>query len=271
MEVLNQTFGPYQLLEQLRDADVGETLLAKRVGPEGFEKRVVIRRVRWNEGSRDERFAAMATEANAAAMLSHANIAHLLDLGARGSWSFVATEHVDGCTLGDLIRREHSLSWGLAAFIANEVARGLSYVHGRRHPTGELLRLVHHRITPRRIALSAAGDVKVTGFGTSWAWAERVAYRSPEARRNEPVDGRADVFAMGMVLRGSLSPEDTPAPVRRLIERATHDYPEHRMTAAELHEALSETLHVSAQGFGSRDVAALVNARSARGAALRSA
>lgn len=271
MAVLNQAFGPYRLLRQLSDADVGEALLAKRVGPEGFEKRVVIRRVRWSEGSRDERFAGMASEANAAAMLSHANIAHLLDLGARGPWSFVATEHVDGCALADVLRRDHSLSWALAAFIASEVARGLSYVHGRRHPTGELLRLVHRRITPRRIALGTAGDVKVTGFGTSWAWAERDAYRSPEAHRNEPVDGRADVFAVGVVLRGSLSPEDTPASVRRVIEHATHDYPEHRMTAAELHEALSEALHASAHGICSRDVAALVNARSDRGAALRSA
>ena len=57
-----------------------------------------------------------------------------------------------------------------------------------------------------------------------------------------PLDGRADVFAVGVVLRGSLSPEDTPASVRRVIEHATHDYPEHRMTAAELHEALSEAL-----------------------------
>lgn len=269
--VSRRVFGPYRLLAKLSDSDVGETLLAKRIGPEGFEKRVVIRRVRCDGGSRDDRVAAMALEANAAALLSHANVAHLLDLGARGPWCFVVTEHVDGCTLADLLRSRRPLPWMLCSYIANEAAKGLSYAHRRRHPTGDLLRLVHCRISPRCIALSAAGDVKVTGFGTSWAWAEREPYRSPEAKRSEPVDGRADVFALGVTLRKSMSGQDAPPLVRRAVEQATHDLPEHRMTAAQLHEALSEALHASAQRIGSRDVAALVDRLAAHDATLRSA
>ena len=267
MAAIDEAFGPYRLFGQLNDAEVGEALLAKRMGPRGFAKRVVIRRVRWPAGRRDDRFAAMVSEANAAALLSHANIAHLLDLGARGPWSFVATEHVDGCTLADCLRSRQPLPWAIAAHIVNEAARGLAYVHRRRRRNGELLQLVHRRITSRRIALSTAGDVKITGFGTSWAWVERGAYRAPEARRNEPVDGRADVFALGVALRASLSSEDSPVPVRRAIEQATHDFQEHRMTAAQLHQALSEALHASAYGVCSRDIARLVNDR-AQSAAL---
>jgi serine/threonine protein kinase len=213
----------------------------------------------------------VASEANAAALLSHANVAHLLDLGARGPWSFVVTEHVEGCTLAHVLRSGGPLPWTIGAHIASEAARGLSYAHARRRPSGELLRLVHRRITPERIALSVAGDVKLTGFGTSWAWGEREAYRSPEARRNEPIDGRADVFALGVTLQRSVSAEDTPAAVRRAIELATHDYPEHRMTAAQLHEALREALHASALAMSPRDIAALVTDCAARDAALRSA
>lgn len=257
-------FGKYVLIERLDGVDVGEAYIAKLIGLAGFEKRVVI----WRVGSTSARAGSLARivlrEAARGACLSHANLAQVLDLDTVDGVPFIATEHVSGPTLDDVLRREETLQWPVAAHIAAEVAAALCYVHSRRTPTGELLRLVHRRLTPHHIALSGSGDVKLTGFGTSWAWPPLDRYRSPEEARREPVDGRADVFALGTVLRRCLSDTETPRALRDVVERALHPFPEHRATAAELRRELVQILHEADRPVAPRDVTDLTELASAR-------
>lgn len=252
-------FGKYRLVQGLDDIETGEAYLAKLVGIEGFEKPVVIWRV-GNAATRDAAFIeAVVLEAKRAASLSHANIAQVLDLGVIDGMCFVATEYVPGRTLDSVLGIHSELDWPVAAYIAAEVAGALSYAHGRRTSNGELLRPVHRRLSPGRIALSPAGDVKVTGFGTPWALTSLDDYRSPEEARGEPVDGRADVFALGAVLRRCVPGAGVPDALLDAIDRAMHPYPEQRPTATELREDLTEMLHTAKRPVAPRKVAELAS------------
>jgi hypothetical protein len=250
-------FGKYRLLERVEGVETGEAHLAKLVGIHGFEKRVLIWRVGGTPMADAELADAVMFEAKQAASLSHANIAQVLDLGVVDERCFVVTEHVPGHTLDAVLRVTPELRWPVAAHIAAEVAGALSYAHGRRTPNGELLRLVHRRLSVGRVALSSAGDVKVIGFGTSWAWTPLDEYRSPEEVRGEPVDGRADVFALGAVLRRCMPQAGVPDALRDLIDWAMQPYPEQRPTAAELRREVTRILHTAERPISPRELAAL--------------
>jgi hypothetical protein len=257
-------FGKYRLLRPLDDIDTGEAHLATLVGIEGFEKRVVIWRVGGAPAWAAKLIDAVIFEANRAASLSHANIAQVLDLGVVDGTCFVITEYVPGRSLDAVLRDTSELPWHVAAHLAGEVAGALSYAHGRRSTNGELLRLVHGHLSPGRIALTAAGDVKVTGFGTSWAWAALDEYRSPEETRGEPVDGRADIFALGVVLRKCVPQTGVPDALHDLINRAMQPYPEQRPTAIELRQELTGVLHTADRSVTPRELAAAAAATAPR-------
>jgi len=258
-------FGKYRLVQRLGDIETGDAHVAKLVGIEGFEKPVVIWRLGGPAAPDPELHDSAMSEAKRAASLSHANIAQVLDLGVVDGICFVATEYVQGHTLESVLGIHAELPWPVATHIGAEVAGALSYAHGRRASNGELLRLVHRRLSPSQMALRSAGDVKLTGFGTSWAWAPLDDCRSPEEARGEPVDGRADVFALGAVLRNCLPGTSVPEALRELIDRATQAYPEQRPSAAELREELTRLLHTAQRPLAPREVAELASATPAQG------
>ena len=86
------------------------------------------------------------------------------------------------------------------------------------------------------------------------------AYVAPEIVLQRGVDGRADVFALGLILRGCVARGDRPAELERILELATDPWPEHRYTARAFEEALSgtlrETVGYSPSGAGSSEAAA---------------
>jgi len=250
-------FGRYRLSQRPTEIEPGNAQVAKLVGMDGFEKRVMIWRVSGTQPWGAQLIEAAMREAKQGASLSHANVAQVLDLGIVDGICFVATEHVSGRTLGEVLGTRQGLRWPVTAYIAREVAAALSYAHGRRAPSGALLRLVHGRLAPSHIALSSAGDVKVTGFGTSWVAPPLEEYRSPEDARGEPVDGRADVFALGAVLRKCLPQSGLPAALRDLMEWALQPYPECRPTAVELRRELIQILHAAARPVSPREIAEL--------------
>lgn len=251
-------FGRYRIRRRLDKLEVGQPHPATLVGVDDFEKPVMIWRIGDADGQDSETSDAAMLEVQHSASLSHANIAQVLDVGVAHETRFVATEYVGGQTLQDILRVRKQLPWCTAAYIAGEVAAGLSYAHSRRARNGELLRLVHRRLTPRRIMLSVAGDVKIIGFGISWAWPPADDDdRSPEDTRGEPLDGRADVFALGAVLRGCIRHAEVPVALRDLIKRMLQPHPEQRPTAAEARWELVRILHAARRPPGPRAVAEL--------------
>jgi len=225
-------FGPYRLLERLGDAQVGASYLASRTGAAGFEKQVVLRFAPL--GARAD----VIEAARRAAYLSQCNVAQVLDAGRAQGRFFVACEHVGAMTLYQWMLRRASLPWPVLAFIVAEASSAIAYAHSRRDEQGRLLGIVHRRLSPRRIEVTDAGCVRVTGFGTVWAWPDHRGYGAPEDARHEPVDGRADVYALGLILGRGCKDTSKPSELDEIIARATHPLPEYRSTGPELRTAL---------------------------------
>ncbi|MFL5347315.1 MAG: protein kinase domain-containing protein [Hyalangium sp.] len=204
--------GKYVVQKKLAEGGMAEIYLATSQGAEGFEKEVVIKRIRAFLAS-DPGFVDMfIAEARLASRLNHANVVQIFDFEKHEDTYYLAMEYVRGCTLWDLSKKCRDLMEPmpavLVAHIGAEVARGLHYAH-RLKVNGEPLFLVHRDVTPHNVLISFDGAVKLTDFGIAKAGNKltspgmlkgKFAYMSPEQSRGENVDARTDVFALGIVL-----------------------------------------------------------------------
>jgi serine/threonine protein kinase len=191
---------------------MAEIFLAQSRGPEGFEKQVVIKRIR-SVLADDPSFVQMfIAEARVASRLNHANIVHIFDFDRHEDTYYLAMEYVRGKSLADVNRRARdegrSFPQLLAAQVGLEVARGLAYAH-KLTEHGQSLGLVHRDVTPHNVLVSFEGAVKLTDFGiakasnrasTAGMLKGKFAYMAPEQARGEPVDARTDIFALGITL-----------------------------------------------------------------------
>ena len=223
---MEQTFGRYRLLERLGEGGMAEVFKAKSFGVEGFEKVLVIKRILPKLAAHPKFVDMFVHEAKLAVRLSHANIVQVFVLGrvddpaGEATSYFIAMEYVPGLDLATVLTRCRRLKmpvpFGMAVFLAAEVAKALDHAHRRRDEHGRSLGIVHRDISPQNILLSWEGEVKVTDFGIAKARDSiiddeagdtragrvrgKLAYMSPEQAKAEAVDGRSDVFSLGTVL-----------------------------------------------------------------------
>jgi serine/threonine protein kinase len=201
--------GPYVLGERLGAGGMGEVYLAHHVGIAGFRRQVAIKRVR--SPPDDALIDRFIDEARIAALLVHPNIVSVYDFGRDGDGFYLVMEYVDGGSLASVLAGGAALSRELAVHIVAEVARAADHAYRARDLEGHPLRVVHRDISPHNVLLSRAGDVKLADFGIARAERQlsrtatgsvlgKVAYMSPEQLAGRPVDGRADVFALGVML-----------------------------------------------------------------------
>lgn len=150
-----------------------------------------------------------------ATALQHPNVAQVLGWGEDEAGLFLASEFVRGVSLSRLMRTVfrtgEAFTERLIVFLAGKVCAGLEAAHDVRSPQGSRLNLVHRDLTPGNILLSFDGHVKITDFGLAKA-EQRItrtavgitkgkpAYMSPEQVCGKPLDGRSDLFALGVVL-----------------------------------------------------------------------
>ena len=214
---LPRQLGRYTLVRRLATGGMAELFLALQRSVGGFEKLTVIKRI-LPAMNQDQAFIEMLLhEARIAATLSHPNVVQIFDLGMVDGAYFIAMEHVHGEDLRAVVRRlkargavefpmEHALS------IVLGVCAALAYAHEKRDLNGAPLNIVHRDISPQNIIITFSGDVKVVDFGIAKSDARpgedtesgrlkgKVPYMSPEQARGEPVDGRSDIFAVGVIL-----------------------------------------------------------------------
>ncbi len=141
-------------------------------------------------------------EAQAAGTLSHPNIVTIHDVGEEEETSFIAMEYVEGKNLKQIIRDKESLSWDRIAEIIAQVAEALDYAHRKG--------IVHRDVKPANIIITSDGAVKITDFGIAKIETSSLTetgqflgtpnYMSPEQVTGEAVDGRSDLFSLGVVL-----------------------------------------------------------------------
>lgn len=164
--------------------------------------RFVAIKVLRTEFSEDRTFVAkFRTEAQSAAGLEHPNIVNIYDVGSEDGLYFIVMEYVEGITLKTYIEKKGQLTFKESVSIAIQVARGIEAAHNKQ--------ITHRDIKPQNIIISTEGKVKVTDFGIARAASSNtissdvmgsVHYSSPEQARNGFVDGRSDIYSLGIVM-----------------------------------------------------------------------
>jgi hypothetical protein len=204
----------YWLLEQLAVGGMAEIYLARQNAMAGFEKDVVIKRLK-PELAGDPRIVEMfLDEARIGAVLNHPNIVHVYDVDVHDGVPYIAMEYILGEELNQLCRRGLAAGRFLplehAVELMRQAAAGLGYFHHRRAGAGEPLEIVHLDISPTNLLVTEDGFLKVIDFGIARARGQRfrdestipgkLSYMSPEQAARRRLDHRSDIFSLGIVL-----------------------------------------------------------------------
>ncbi len=207
--------GRYLLERRIAVGGMAEVFLARRRGPADFEKEVVIKCI-LPFRAEDERLIEMfLNEARLAAQLTHPNIVQIYELGREEGIYFIAMEYIPGLSLGQVrdITAELGtpLPYHYAARIVANVCAGLQYAHSFRDAEGREVGIVHRDVSPENTIVGRNGAVKTIDFGIAKAQTHRSqtddgtlkgkwSYMSPEQISQEELDGRSDLFSLGIVL-----------------------------------------------------------------------
>jgi serine/threonine protein kinase len=204
-------FGEYRLLRKLAQGGMAEIFLAQdRRGDICALKRILPHL------AHEESFIRMfIDEARIVSHLDHPNIAGVYDQGKHAGYYYIAMEFVQGHSLLAVSERAKSmkipLPRGLLAFVVAELLAGLGCAHSARDAKGRHLGIVHRDVTPQNVLISYDGEVKLIDFGVAKAKARltqteagftkgKLSYMSPEQARGEELDGRSDLFSVGIIL-----------------------------------------------------------------------
>ncbi len=218
--------GRYTLIRRLAVGGMAEIYLARQAAMAGFEKEVVIKRLR-HELADDPRIVEMfLDEARIGALLNHPNIVHVYDVDEHDGIPYIAMEYIVGEELNELCRRgiahDRFLPLEHAVELMRQAAAGMGYFHAKRGAEGSEhanvpLEIVHLDISPSNLLVTQDGFLKVIDFGIARARGQRqrgetlpgkLSYMSPEQAVRGPhapgaaplVDHRSDIFSLGIVL-----------------------------------------------------------------------
>lgn len=188
----------YEILEKIGAGGMSDVYKAK----DQVLGRFVAVKILKQEFTEDVNFVTkFHTEAQSAAGLQHPNIVNIYDVGSEDHMHFIVMEYVEGITLKTYIEKKGQLNYKEAISIAIQVARGIEAAHNNN--------IVHRDIKPQNIMISHEGKVKVTDFGIARAATSNtihsdvmgsVHYTSPEQARNGFVDGKSDIYSLGIVM-----------------------------------------------------------------------
>ena len=206
----------YVLGKQIARGGMAEIYLGKRVGSDAFQRICAIKRI-LPHFSKDKEFVKMfQDEAHICKLLQHANIVQVYDFAEVEKSYALIMEFVDGSDLRTLLSAcetsKTRLSIPMALHIATSAAKALHYAHTKKDQiTREPLGIVHRDVSPQNLLISYEGEVKVTDFGIASAENKitetepgvvkgKYSYMAPEQINAKPLDGRADTFALAIVL-----------------------------------------------------------------------
>ncbi|MCA9608087.1 MAG: serine/threonine protein kinase, partial [Myxococcales bacterium] len=257
----------------------------RELGGDGARRMVVIKRV-LPHVAEDPHFVDMfRDEARLAMNLNHPNVCHVYTFGEAENTYYLAMEWVNGMPLSKIIRRARDkggIPVEIALRIVAQVAEALDYAHRATDAAGEPLGIVHRDVSPQNVMVSFDGIVKLLDFGIAKASSHstrteagiikgKFAYMSPQQCVGEPIDARADIFALGICLFEALAGKnpfrrktefetmtkivgdptpdllarrpDAPEAVAVIVERALMKQPERRyQTAGEMQIALEQAI-----------------------------
>jgi serine/threonine-protein kinase len=253
----------YRVVDRIEAGGMAEVFRGEAQSVQGFRKQVAIKRVLPHLAQNQNFIAMFLDEARLGARLNHANIVSVIDIGAADNTYFIVMEFVDGANLKALMEglRKQGQRFPMkeAIFICIEACRGLSYAHEAIDDGNEALAIVHRDVSPPNILISKRGEVKLTDFGLAKATTQlektdpgvvkgKFSYLSPEAAIGQPVDARADVFALGIVLWEMLAGRrlflgETDYQTVKLVQQA--NIPSLRRLNPEVDDEFEHVLHLA--------------------------
>jgi eukaryotic-like serine/threonine-protein kinase len=206
----------YQPFARLGRGGMADVFLALSRGHAGFNKLVVLKTLRVHGGDDEGAQQMLFDEARLAARLNHANVVHTYEIGDHDGRFYIAMEYVDGQPLTAIVRRLAEVGRAFPpeywVRILADTLHGLQYAHEMRDYDGTPLGLVHRDVSPHNILVTYEGVTKIVDFGIAKTNINRhetavgtlkgkFAYMAPEqVAGSELLDGRADVFAVGVTL-----------------------------------------------------------------------
>ena len=202
-----QTVGRYEITGELgrgamgvvykaMDPTIGRTVALKtmRLDVHGLDTQEMVRRFQ--------------NEARAAGVLNHPNIVTIYDAGEHEGIFYIAMEFIEGTTLHELLAEKRVLPTEEVVQLARQICRGLDYAHFNG--------IVHRDVKPANIMITANGTVKIMDFGIAKAGGQVTNtgqvlgtpnYMAPEQVKGRPLDGRSDLFSLGVILYEMLTGE----------------------------------------------------------------
>ena len=219
--------GRYELLLELGHGGMAELYLARARGTGGFAKLFAIKRILPHLAD-DKQFRDMfVNEGRIAALLAHPNACQVFELGDERGELFLVMEYLEGVSWDELVPElpRGAARVPLVASVLIQACEGLHHAHELRDAHGVPTPVVHRDVSPQNLFVTTTGTCKVLDFGVSNMLTDgprtrtgvlkgKLPYMAPEQIEGEPVDRRADVFALGVVLWESLTG-------RRLYDRET--------------------------------------------------
>jgi tRNA A-37 threonylcarbamoyl transferase component Bud32 len=293
------TSSRYQVITTLGQGGMARVLLTLSRGPAGVSKLLVVKELRAELKDDPEFLVMFLDEARIAARLNHPNVIQTYEVSSDGEHPVIVMEYLEGQSLGALLGRvgRKAMPVDLHLHVLAQALAGLHYAHELRDFDGTPLNVVHRDVSPHNVFVTYDGQVKLVDFGIAKAagstgltragvFKGKIAYAAPEQIASLPVDRRADVFSLGVmvweaiagrrltlgemegaVMRRRVDGEepkikdvapDTPDELARICDKATARDPADRYaTAAELRAALEGYLETSKR-VGAHDVGALV-------------
>ncbi|HKU39554.1 MAG TPA: serine/threonine-protein kinase [Polyangiales bacterium] len=270
-----ERLGRYVLLEPLGHGGMSTLHLAVAAGLGEFRKLVVLKELRSDLARNLACVDMFMSEAKLAARMNHPNIVQSIEAGQDGERFFLALEFLDGQPLNEVLKlaaAEPDLPLHFLLHALCETLAGLHYAHELRDFDDQPLQVVHRDVSPHNVFVTYHGEVKLLDFGVAKAadiepstgtgvFKGKFSYASPEQVRCAPVDRRADVFAVGVMLWEVLSKRrfargpvtqagiearlagaepriarvapDVPAELARICDRAIHVDPDERYPTAD--------------------------------------
>jgi serine/threonine-protein kinase len=210
------TLSKYRLLARLGSGGMAEVYLVLTEGPGGFNKLQVLKLMRSDltEQERPEFLQMFRDEARLAARLNHPNIVQSFEVGAEDGQPYIVMEFLEGQSLHRIQQRARHLGKGfpleMELFVLCQVLEGLEYAHNLTDYTGETLHIVHRDVSPQNVFVTYTGQTKLVDFGVAKTLESsktragvvkgKVAYMPPEQITSGPIDHRADLFSVGVLL-----------------------------------------------------------------------
>ena len=202
-----QTVGRYEITGELGrgamgvvykalDPTIGRTVALKtmRLDVHGLDAQEMVRRFQ--------------NEARAAGVLNHPNIVTIYDAGEQDGIFYIAMEFIEGTTLHELLAEQRVLPTEQVVGITRQICRGLDYAHSNG--------IIHRDVKPANIMITGNGTVKIMDFGIAKSGGQVTNtgqvlgtpnYMAPEQVKGRPLDGRSDLFSLGVILYEMLTGE----------------------------------------------------------------